>query len=110
MAESKNDLLEHYQATGAELLDAIDGLTDEQMVDPSIDGWAVKDPLLHLAFWHDMRADDVRRISAGHDSAWSMAKEDDEALNQMGYLIRRELSLDQARWEFERSRRALLEA
>jgi len=110
VAENREELLAHYRQTRQDLLAAIDGLSDELMAEASIDGWSVKDHLLHLALWDDIRADEVERISAGHESAWQMTDEQDEALNEMGYEIRRNLSVQQARAESERSRRRLLDA
>ena len=110
MAEDRDELLAHYRLTRQELLAAIHGLIDELMAEPSIDGWSVKDHLLHLALWDDVRAAEVERISAGYESAWQMTDEQDEALNAMGYEIRRNLSVDQALTEFEGSRRRLIDA
>ena len=45
--EDRDALLRHYRESRAALLAAIDGLTDAQMTDPSIDGWSVKDHLAH---------------------------------------------------------------
>jgi len=50
MAENKDDLLQHYRQTREGLMSAIDGLSDEQMSEPSLDGWSVKDHLAHLAY------------------------------------------------------------
>lgn len=110
MAEERQDLLRHYRESRATLLEAIDGLTDEQMSDPSIDGWAVKDHLAHLALWDDIRAAEVERVSAGFDSAWKMTEQQDDEHNATGYELRRSMSPAQARWEFETSRRKLLDA
>ncbi len=35
----------------AELLAALDGLSDERMTEATLDGWSVKDNLAHRAFW-----------------------------------------------------------
>jgi len=110
MAEDRNVLLQHYRDTREELLSAIHGLSEEQMTDPSLDGWSVKDHLAHLAFWDDIRASDVARISAGHGSAWRVTSAQDDALNALAYELRRGLSLDQARWELRESRERLLGA
>lgn len=109
-AEDRGDLLRHYGESRARLLAAIEGLTDEQMSDPSLDGWAVKDHLAHLALWDDIRAAEVERISAGHGSAWKMTEKQDDEHNATGYDLRRSLSADQARWELESSRRKLVDA
>ena len=110
MAENKEGLLDHYRASRADLLAAIEGISDELMVERSLDGWSVKDHLGHLALWDDVRASEVERISAGFESAWKMSAEQDEAYNAMGHELRRDLSLDQVRWEFATSRRRLLDA
>ena len=108
--EDRDALLRHYRETREELLAAIHGLTDAQMTDPSIDGWSVKDHLAHLALWDDVRASEVARISAGHDSAWRITEEQAEAYNAIAYPARRELSLAQVRWELQTSRARLLDA
>lgn len=48
MAEDRDALLQHYRQMREELLSAIDGLSDELMTEPSLDGWSVKDHLAHL--------------------------------------------------------------
>ncbi len=110
MAEDKEELLRHYEQTRAELLATIDGLSDEMLTELSLDGWSVKDHLLHLATWDEIRAAEVARISAGHDSTWRMAGEQDEAYNSLSYDLRAGLSPGQARWELETSRQHLLDA
>ena len=110
MPEDRGDLLRHYGESRARLLAAIDGLTDEQMTETTIDGWAVKDHLAHLALWDDIRAAEVERIAAGHASAWRMTDEQDDQHNATGYELRRAMSAAQARWELENSRRKLVDA
>jgi len=110
MAEDRDELLQHYRQMRADLLSAIDGLDDELMTEPSLDGWSIKDHLAHLALWDDIRASEVRRISAGHESAWRMTGEQDAAFNVLGYTLRRDLSLDQVRWELATSWQRLLDA
>jgi hypothetical protein len=108
--EDRDALLHHYHETRAALLAAIGGVSDEGLTERSLDGWSVKDHLAHLAFWDDIRAEEVERISAGHNSAWRMRPEQDEALNEIVYDERRDLSLDQVRWELATSRQRLLDA
>ena len=110
MAEERDALLQHYRQMRAELLAAIDGLSDELLTEPSLDGWSVKDHLAHLALWDDVRAGEVARISAGHDSAWRMTDEQGEAYNALGYALRRALSPDQVRWELATCHQRLLDA
>ena len=110
MPEDKEELLRHYRKSRVRLLAAIEGLTDDEMSEPSIDGWSVKDHLAHMALWDDMRADEVERISAGFESALKMTDDQDEGLNTTGYEWRRSFSAAQAKWELENSRRKLLDA
>jgi hypothetical protein len=110
MVEDRQALLERYRQSRADLLAAIDGLSEEQMTTTLMDGWSVKDHLAHLAFWDDIRASEVARISTGYDSAWRMSSEEDEAQNKIVYTERRSLSLEQVRWEIDTSRQRLLDA
>ena len=59
MPEDKEALLAHYRRARAELLAAIEGLPDELMVECSLEGWSVKDHLLHLSLWDELRAEEV---------------------------------------------------
>ena len=110
MAEDKAALLQHYGHMREELLEAIDGLSDELMTEPSLDRWSIKDHLAHLAAWDDIRASEIVRISAGQDSAWRTAGDQDEAYNTIIHSLRLALSLDQVRWELATSRQRLLDA
>ncbi|TAK23967.1 MAG: DinB family protein [Chloroflexota bacterium] len=92
------------------LLAAFDGLSDELMCEPSIDGWSVKDHLAHIALWDDIRASEVVRISAGHESAWRATGDQDAAYNALAYSLRRGFSLGQVRWELTTSRQRLIDA
>lgn len=110
MAEDRDALLDEYRQMRQAMLSAIDGLSDELMTDASLDGWSVKDHLAHIAQWDDIRAAEVIRISASHDSAWRMTGEQDEAYNAMAYDLRRALPLAQVTWELATSRERLLDA
>jgi hypothetical protein len=110
MAEDREGLLRHYREMRQELLTAISGISDEKMTERTLDGWSVKDHLAHLALWDDIRAAEVGRISAGHNSAWRMTEQQDTAYNALGTELRLGLSLDQVRWEVETSRQKLLDA
>ena len=110
MTEDRQDLLQHYRQTREELLSAIEGLSDTLLTEPPPGDWSVKDQLAHIAVWDDIRASEVIRISAGHESAWRMTSEQDEAYNALAHHLRLSLSLDQVRWELETSRQRLLTA
>ncbi len=110
MAEDRDALLKHYREMREDLLSAIDGLSDELMTEPSLDGWSVKDHMAHLALWDDIRASEVARISAGHDSAWRMTGDQDAALSALAHDLRLALPPGQARWELAASTQRLLDA
>jgi uncharacterized damage-inducible protein DinB len=110
LAEDRDALLGYYRESREGLLTAIAGLSDELMIEPSLDGWSIKDHLAHLALWDDVRASEVARISAGHESAWRMTDDQAEAYNAMSYAVRRAMSLDQARWELATARQRALDA
>ena len=110
MAEDRDALLGHYRRMREELLSAVDGLSDELMTERSLDGWSVKDHLAHLALWDDIRASEVVRISAGHDSAWRMTGDQDGVYSALGHSLRLALSVDQVRWELAASRQRVLDA
>ncbi len=110
MAENKDELMQHYRQMRQDLLSAIDGLSDALLTEPSLDGWSIKDHLAHLALWDEIRASEVVRISAGHDSAWRMTDDEGAAYNALGHDLRLAMSPGQAKWELDTSRQRLLEA
>ena len=109
MSETREVLLKHYREIWDDLRVAIDGLSDEQLSDPSLDGWSVKDHLAHMALWDDVRASEIARISAGHDSVWRMAEGEDDIYNALSYELRRSMTAVQVRWEVETSRQKVLD-
>lgn len=110
MTENRDALLQHYRQMRKELLAAIDGITDEKLTEPSLDGWSVKDHLTHIALWDEVRAAEVERISAGYDSAWRMAHDQDTIYNDLGHALRGGLSVEQAKWELAATHQRLLDA
>ncbi len=110
MSETRQSLLQHFEQSRSALLAALEGLTEAQMLEPTLDGWSVKDHLAHLAFWDDLRADEVIRLSAGFESTLRMSHEQDELANRLAYDLRTPLSLAQARWELDHSYARLVTA
>lgn len=99
MQKTREEMIEHLLKVRAQFLSAIEGLSEEQMTEPSIDGWSVKDHIMHLAFWHELRASEVARISAGYAHAWPLTV-DSQVLNDIVQPARGGLSLEQALWEY----------
>lgn len=110
MPEDRDDLLAHYRTGREALLAAVDGLSEAQMTEASLDGWSVTDHLAHVAAWDEIRASEVERISAGHESAWRMTVEQEAVFSPLAYELRRGISVAQAMWEIEASRQRLLDA
>ena len=110
MPEDRDALLQHYRDMAAEILGAIDGLTDAQMTERTLEGWSIVDHLGHLALWDDVRAAEVERISAGQDTAWLMTTEQDAAYSKLGHDLRLNMSPSQAKWEIENSTMHLMDA
>ena len=49
---TQDEILDSLEDEREKLLEAIEGLSDEQMIEPSLGGgWSVKDVLHHLAMW-----------------------------------------------------------
>lgn len=110
MPEDKGALLRHYHEMRAALKAAIEGLSDQQLTETSLDGWSIKDHLAHIALWDEIRAAEVVRISSGHESVWRGTPEHGDAYNELSYEMRKGISLEQARWEFDHTHRQFVEA
>jgi hypothetical protein len=48
LIEDRDSLIDHYPRMRTDLLKAIEGFTGEQLQDPALDGWSVKDHLATL--------------------------------------------------------------
>lgn len=110
MPEVKDALLRHYRESRDTMLATVEALSDELMIETSLDGWSIKDHPAHLALWDEIRAAEVARIAAGNESVWRMSPEQEAEYNRLGYDLRRGLSLAQVRWEYEQSRQQLIAA
>jgi hypothetical protein len=109
MPEDKQQLLDHYRRSREALLSTIEGLTDAQLSEHTLDGWSVKDHLAHIATWDEIRAAEVERVSAGFNTAWPLGEPAD-AYNPIAYEMRKDLSIAQVRWELDTTRKRLLDA
>lgn len=110
MTLQKSELVQHYRDMHARLLAALDGLTEAEQAEPSIDGWSVANHLSHLALWDDIRAEEVERISAGFESAWRMDGPQSDCFSPVMAELRSGLGVAQCHWELERSHARFLAA
>jgi len=62
---SKDGLLKELDREFDALLKAVDGLSDEQMVQPWFGSWSVRDILAHVTGWHHEMDEALERISRG---------------------------------------------
>jgi uncharacterized damage-inducible protein DinB len=111
LLEDRKSLLEHYRSMRVDLLDAIDGLSDQLLSEASLDGWSVNDHLAHIALWDEIRASEMVRISAGQAPAWPhLSDEEGEAFNVITHGLRAGLTVAQVRWELAETHRRVLDA
>ena len=96
---------------GALVRRAVEGLSEEQMSRPAIEGWSVKDHLIHLTVWHEMRFHEVSRIARGGQAAFlPFDDEQVEAFNAMTVAFRRHLPASQVIADLEFARSLVAEA
>ncbi len=108
--DRRDELQEHFRRMRAELLMLLDGLNDDQMIERTLDGWSVKDHLTHVAFWDELRAAEIDRISAGFSTCADVTDNQAETLNQINHALFADCTLDQAMWEIGRAHQRVLDA
>ncbi len=104
-------LAAELREAGAEVQRAIAGLSEGEMSAPAIDGWSVKDHLIHMTVWHEMRFHEISRIARGGRAAFpALTDEQVESLNQLTVSLRRALALSQVLDDLEFARSLVIEA
>jgi hypothetical protein len=101
-----------WQSRG-ELLAAIDGLDEEALAEPVIDGWSVKDHLAHVEHMDEIRFFEIQRVINGlHpiDPSVASSPQWTDTLNELGVEARRELPLNELLKLLEISRGLILDA
>jgi uncharacterized damage-inducible protein DinB len=99
------------KAARSRVLAAVDGLTEEQISRPEIDGWSVKDHLNHLTACDEFRFFEIGRISRGARPAFaSMDEEQTDTLNALMVTLRRHLTVEQVMADLDFARSLVLEA
>jgi uncharacterized damage-inducible protein DinB len=93
------------------VLAAVEGLTEEQMSRPDIDGWSVKDHLNHLTVCDEFRFYEIGRISRGARPGFvGQDDEQTDTLNALMVTLRRHLSVDEVVAFLDFARSLVLEA
>ena len=108
------ELLSRVEAARGELMTAIQGLTDEQMTTPALDGWSVKDHLAHIAAWDELRYYEVMRVVRGQPTIYHDMRDmrDDyevQDINRAATYFRRNLAPDEVLQEMDFTRARILE-
>lgn len=94
------------------LLDAVDNLSDKQMLLPIDGGWSIRDHLIHITVWDEMRFFEISRIARGGTASFpdDVKDEDVDRLNDAAVDMRRRLSLKQIIWDLAYARDLVLQA
>ena len=108
--ERREQVLRAFEQSRLALLSAIDELSEQQMSDPSLDGWSVKDNLAHIAHMDELRLSEIHRVSNGYQVAYRDDHPKRWEVNEMGVDYRRHLSLAQVLWELGFIRTQVLDA
>jgi uncharacterized damage-inducible protein DinB len=104
------ELLSELTAERERFLQAIDGLTEDEMTRPDVVGdWSVKDILGHIASWEEAAAYIVRGIAQGQHPD-TTEYDDEDAWNAQQVARKRDWPLTRIRAELSAARRSLLDA
>jgi hypothetical protein len=63
--QTPQELIERIERSWQGWVDAVEGIPDERLAEPTVGHWSTKDLLGHVAFWEDWVIDDCQRILAG---------------------------------------------
>ena len=111
VGSSRDQLILEMKAARERVMDAIAGLTEEEMSRPAIDGWSVKDELNHLTVCDEFRFYEIGRISRGGPPAFAhMDGEKLDAFNELMVTLRRHLTAGEVMADLEFARSLALEA
>ena len=107
----RDQLLLQMKTARSRVLDAVAGLSEEQMSGPAVDGWSVKDHLNHLTACDEFRFYEIGRVSRGGQAAFrDMDNEQTDALNGLIVTLRRGLPASQVIADLEFARALVLDA
>ena len=84
----KQDILDELISARADLLDAIDGLTPEQLRQPfAVGKWSVKDVLAHLTAWESELVTALNQVQTGSKPPQIVLIDDIDEWNEEQYHI-----------------------
>ena len=106
----KQQVLEKIDLAWEDLLDAIEGLSADQMLVPGVTGdWCVKDIAAHVTWWEEECLKYLPVIiEGGHPPRYSVTYGGIDAFNAQMTEIKRRLSLDGVMDEFNLTHQRLL--
>ena len=111
VGSSRDQLLLELKTARSRVLAAVEGLSEEQMSRPGIDGWSVKDHLNHLTVCDEFRFYEIGRISRGGPPAFAHVDEEQtDTLNALMVTLRRHLAVDEVVADLHFARSLVLEA
>jgi len=106
---TREDSVARLGAARGELLDAIGGLSSDELTRPVVGDWSVKDLLTHISSWEEQVCADLRRLARGHMPALlHVQAEEIDHWNEMIMSLRRNFPVEQALDELESGRAELL--
>jgi hypothetical protein len=104
-------IIEEMKAARSEVMAAMRGLGEEEMIRPGADGWSVKDHLTHLTAWDELRFFEISRVArGGRPGLTDVSDETIDLLNEITATPRRALSLQQVLEDMEFARALVLDA
>lgn len=106
----KTELLEKLARNRDELLNAIAGVSEEQIATiPVAEAWTIKDVVGHIAYWEQVIHDHLRESLTEGKPHPASPDESDNTINAREAAQRQTWSWQRVRAEFENARRALME-
>ncbi|MBT3390427.1 MAG: ClbS/DfsB family four-helix bundle protein [Chloroflexi bacterium] len=102
---SKKELLETIQQHWNELNELLAELSEEQMLDPTVqDNWSIKDILAHIATWEELATDRLTAGLSGTPANYPIMKswDDINAYNTERYIVNQNRPLEKVLEEIHR--------
>ena len=100
---SKKELLKAISVSWAELNEAINSVSKEQLTQPGVQGnWSVKDVMAHIAAWKRLAMDRIQAATTGESLKFPVIKGDDfvDTFNADIYQTHKDQPLDEVITEF----------